>query len=954
MKKYYPLMFLIILIISLSTVMAVRPSISNTRIKPNSTTLASEFFQLWTPNITYYYTYSDGMLNIIQDYNYTIYRNKVVNLTLPRPIARFSFDYDNYSAVYDRSLVDASNDGNYHGTSGRMFEKNVIGYYGFEEIRGSLARDWSPYKNNASMPPSTTARINYTDCKKGACLTLRGTSQAMLNITNRTYGTFKYHRNVSNLSISTWVNLRNMRDGELFNKERIGYAYFQVAFINSSQELNRFKVWTYRGYSGDDSTIRTQYVTLTPGWHHLVVTYQTDSTGGKFKAFWDNTAMPYVLNQSSSGTIEDDQKGAWHIGNQPNILSNAPFNGSIDEFYIFNKTLNAKEIAELYQDSAKFGYAYYFRNNTNEYINIANSALWNKWTNMTICLWMKPTFYQPGATPIKVFNKGWAGNGAWAVTIANDGETRFAMTDSLGNTFTATWFGSAYQNRWTHVCGVHNQTDALLYINGTMSSVQAKLSGTGFNANTGAIEIGNTGITHYRGMIDDIVIWNKSLNNRQIQSVYKNSIYLYTPKNGTYHVNLSHYNFTTTDPRIRSSYTYIINLTEATKSLGLQYCYTGIVTLGIRCHSENIPSFKYNTAIEIYGTTWYNEPYTGQVNYKNFSINRTGKSNYTLCLFTNKTLYSNVYIKQTNPTGFTHRYYFVNHTFNDKVQNVTLYNFNDTTGMSDFYGVVRHASDYSIYKNIVVTLQRFYTGTGIWRNVQMDESDDFGTIFFNIMEQTVDYRLIFMDRYTKQILKTTDNLKFVCDAGVCTFDIPISNASIGSTSANIVADIDYDATTKLVNVSWLDTSGATQSINVKVVKRFFHMTSTVCDRTQVGNGGWLNCSVAGEEGDVSVIVTSTYDDAAIASESVHVNETGFQDLIKKQGLRSDVNFMSLGLVLTITIGGLVFNPIAGLMLMLGSIIILSFAGLLSMVDTTIIILLASLIVIVVVSVKRMF
>ncbi|MBN4049147.1 LamG domain-containing protein [archaeon AH-315-M20] len=80
-------------------------------------------------------------------------------------------------------------------------------------------------------------------------------------------------------------------------------------------------------------------------WQHVAVTYERDAT--KDPIFYiDGEAVTVTEVQTPSGTPDDDSSLRLSIGG---LTEGAIFNGTIDEIAIWNRTLSAKEIRDLYK-----------------------------------------------------------------------------------------------------------------------------------------------------------------------------------------------------------------------------------------------------------------------------------------------------------------------------------------------------------------------------------------------------------------------------------------------------------------------------------------------------------------------------------------------------------------------------------------------------------------------------
>ena len=284
----------------------------------------------------------------------------------------------------------------------------------------------------------------------------------------------------------------------------------------------------------------------------------------------------------------------------------------------------------------------------------------------------------------------------------------------------------------------------------------------------------------------------------------------------------------------------------------LDNCTLGTnVTITLDIYDEETPSSKLDTYVEFVADYVVgNETKVATFTFKD-------ASNYNLCLYPpNTNISADIYMKYNTSGGFTHRYYLINDSFTNRTKNISMYNFNDQTGISDLKGTLRDKTTYLYADNVTAKLQRYYVAENSWRTVQMDRSGDFGLIFFNIREEDTDYRFKFFD-LSNNLLKTTESMKFVCTAAVCdlTFLVEEFTGAVGDIELNI--GYSYNNVTGDINVSWDDTTGLTQNIRLVVTKETMTGTLTICDTTVNAASGTIGCNVLAYTGAILVRVFST-------------------------------------------------------------------------------------------------
>lgn len=392
------------------------------------------------------------------------------------------------------------------------------------------------------------------------------------------------------------------------------------------------------------------------------------------------------------------------------------------------------------------------------------------------------------------------------------------------------------------------------------------------------------------------------------------------------------------------NYTWVVNVTQVN---GLNYsfqvngsydvlewlvynCSSGNYTLIMDLFHEDYPFNSLIGDVEIQLQYWLSNKETGS---KFYYHKYTGGSKYYLCIFPpNKTFYADFYSQYAVSGGFTHRYYLFNHSLTTDATNLTLFNYNDTTGISDLSITVRYITTYNYFENIVSKLQRRYVNEGIWRTVQMDKSGDFGNIFFNIHEQNTDYRMLYYDINNNLLLQTT-SMKFVCDTSICQLTQLLNPSSAVVTSDNISISWAINNATKIININWSENQGNNVNVQVRVAKSTNLGFTSICSVNQSGAAGTVNCNVTGYFGEVLLTVLTSHSPFVPSiSEWIVLSRSTITTLIS----RSDSVFITfIFMLLLIGIG--FFSPLGVIIALMISLIGLYFLGVFAALSLTFVI-----------------
>jgi hypothetical protein len=280
--------------------------------------------------------------------------------------------------------------------------------------------------------------------------------------------------------------------------------------------------------------------------------------------------------------------------------------------------------------------------------------------------------------------------------------------------------------------------------------------------------------------------------------------------------------------------------------LTIDNCSTNTVLVAnITFYDEESPNTHINSTLQ--GAF---DLYLGGVSFDTFTVNEYQQDAVSICLTLNNTV--NVYARlySIKEGLFTQRWYLVNATFTPNItQDIRVYNRESTIGTSNLLGTVRTPS-YNYLRGVYATLERYYPDENTWRGVQMDKSDEFGQIFYNIIEESVDYRLRFRNE-NNRLYSTTNDMKFVCDSGVCEITFQVDTAA-EATYGNVEYGWVYDNTTKVGELSFDDVTGVTSSVRLVVTQQGYGREVIICNESVVAASGSLTCNVSGYTGQIIV------------------------------------------------------------------------------------------------------
>lgn len=278
------------------------------------------------------------------------------------------------------------------------------------------------------------------------------------------------------------------------------------------------QLWARSNWAEDSQFSDYDWRLKSNAWTHITVTYD-GVTGriyrnGKLKEEGDIPAEGFT-GTAYIGGIDRHNGGFWR--------------GMLDEVALFNRELTEEEVGQLYLMTGEMvatgptltegasGNGYYF-DGDGDYIKV--NAIPGLGVEQTKMLWIYMDAY-PLPHDIYLIDEG--SNNNWIELIDSDGngvpEIRAGFSGS--NCFDSD--GEIEKGYWYHIAVVSKASgDIDTYINGVLDS-----SASGFSATNEpeAIIIGaNSGpyMVCFKGIIDEVAIFNRALSDSEIQQVYQN------------------------------------------------------------------------------------------------------------------------------------------------------------------------------------------------------------------------------------------------------------------------------------------------------------------------------------------------------------------------------------------------------------------------------------------------
>lgn len=304
-------------------------------------------------------------------------------------------------------------------------------------------------------------------------------------------------------------------------------------------------------------------------WHHLVGV--RDHAGNITQLYVDG-----VLAGSGSGALTS-YASTYHFGVGSRYDGSAWahwwFDGSVDEVRMYNRTLSATEIWNLYQagggailnspdlqiDALEQGLAGYWKlddgsgtsatdastnGNTGTLTNgptwttgqiggavsfngannvLIGTATTYKFTteDFTVSAWAKTSvgYVSQGSSVNAIIGRGFTTtNGSYGLFINNANKPTFNIE---GNSVVGNM--TIHDGQWHHLVGVRTGSVSQLWVDGVLAGTGAATNLTSSTANLGIGADDSGGIRFFTGTIDEVRIYNRALSAEEIAKLYKST-----------------------------------------------------------------------------------------------------------------------------------------------------------------------------------------------------------------------------------------------------------------------------------------------------------------------------------------------------------------------------------------------------------------------------------------------
>ncbi len=249
-----------------------------------------------------------------------------------------------------------------------------------------------------------------------------------------------------------------------------------------------------------------------------------EMTAGPYSAPWDSTSAPdgpHTLTAIARDAAGNQSQASVTV----DVLNAQPPAAGLVAAYNFNEGSGTQALdvsgsgntgvttRTTWSTAGRTGSALSFGGNA--FVTIADNAMLDLTAGMTIEAWVRPSSSSNNVRPIVYKERGFGFS--YALFSSSNGNVPAAWIRTTAQV-SAAGTSSIPSNTWTHLAATYDRSRLRLFVNGVevTNTAATALISTG----TGPLRIGgtNNGSDFFRGLIDDVRIYNRALSAAEIQA----------------------------------------------------------------------------------------------------------------------------------------------------------------------------------------------------------------------------------------------------------------------------------------------------------------------------------------------------------------------------------------------------------------------------------------------------
>ena len=701
---------------------------------------------------------------------------------------------------------------------------DTLSYFKLDETSGTIAYDSTGSYNgtNSGATVGATGKINTAYDFDGSNDYIEIDDETAMRMSDGDY------------SFSFWF-----KSDSIATEQRIiwksyttsGAVDYDIYLIGSKM---RFR--TAGNYFESDNTLSSST------WYHIVLT-RNQSNGEKLMYINGNVQTNTGTDTGTTTTGNDNKKmqiGRYYFSS----FAESYFDGKLDEVGIWSKVLNSTEVSELY-NAQKDGYEISVEllnpennsiittsgKNFTAQFNITSSYNYT-WENTTFQIWKNGEEFNSTLVTLSGNNTNTTlfiddftlGDYEWNVYACYINATFSNCTYSENGNFTfevgADITNSTYETNVYETASAYFYAEMDLIESADLFAVKLIYNGNEYSATKMQVDSD----TYMMSKTIDIPLVNTSQN----VSFYWRYIYAL---DGDY----GYQNSTTFNQTINPIHFVSCNATYSEKS----------IIFIVR--NETNPNPEINASFYSSWEYWLG---SGSVK-KTYSWEDVNDNNsiFQFCVDTGENNLSiNAQIDYTNADSILRTYYIQNGSINNDTTNITLYLLPTYESTS----ILVYVKDYLLnpLSQRIVKAQRYDTGEGVWKTVELTKTDEFGKGLMHLLQEDADYKFII--EYGGTSVYISEPQRIVCTGSPCSIEFKIGATNeeliLFNNIDGITHDLYFNNDTKNVVFVWDDTTGLTSYFRLLVQRQTYNGRTTICDSNSTDTSGSLVCSLDNRSG----------------------------------------------------------------------------------------------------------
>jgi hypothetical protein len=154
-----------------------------------------------------------------------------------------------------------------------------------------------------------------------------------------------------------------------------------------------------------------------------------------------------------------------------------------------------------------------------DYVDVPNDASLNISGPLTISAWIKNENDKDSYQDIVAKGRGFDTGGAYSLAwLGSNDNAYFFLRNPTNDGYVNARTSLPYDNNWHHVAAVYNGTNGIVYVDGSSAGGMISATVSPIWQNNKNVLIG--GSMWFKGSIDDVMIFNKSLSEEEVQKIY--------------------------------------------------------------------------------------------------------------------------------------------------------------------------------------------------------------------------------------------------------------------------------------------------------------------------------------------------------------------------------------------------------------------------------------------------